>query len=290
MHDVRLLTASMVSLVLCASAHAAYDVAVLSDNPAAYWRMNETSGTSAADSSGNGNTGTYFNGVTLGVPGGLVATPSNTAARYDGASDGMGSPTPGVTDHMDASVTGLGTNYSMEFWFRNTRPITGPGSLPIAGYIVGRGSGGGLAYDTIGIWGTAGFPFGRLYVFSGQGFVQDGTSTPTVVNTWYHVGMTRNGSTVELYLNGNLEMSGTLAPTFGASTQFTAGYRPDTGWPYMGDIDEFAVYNTVLTGADFMQHYLASIPEPSSAMLLLVSASAAVIRRSKFGALIDRRA
>ena len=36
-----------------------YAAEVLADGPSMYWRMGETSGTSAADASGNGKVGTY---------------------------------------------------------------------------------------------------------------------------------------------------------------------------------------------------------------------------------------
>jgi hypothetical protein len=43
-----------------------YDNAVLALGPLAYWKLDETSGTTAVDSSGNGNNGTYSStGVTL---------------------------------------------------------------------------------------------------------------------------------------------------------------------------------------------------------------------------------
>ncbi len=43
----------------------AYADEVIADSPAAYWKLDETSGTTASDSSGNGNHGTYGSGVTL---------------------------------------------------------------------------------------------------------------------------------------------------------------------------------------------------------------------------------
>ena len=66
---------------------ASYDQAVLADSPAAYWRLGEASGSSAADSSGNGNGGSYSGGVTLGAPA-LINDP-NTAASFDGNDDRM---------------------------------------------------------------------------------------------------------------------------------------------------------------------------------------------------------
>ena len=43
--------------------------------PTAYWRLNETAGTSAADSSGNGNTGTIAGGAALNQSGALIGDP-----------------------------------------------------------------------------------------------------------------------------------------------------------------------------------------------------------------------
>ncbi len=42
-----------------------YDGAVLSLNPTAYYKFDETSGTTVIDSSGNGNNGLYNGGYTL---------------------------------------------------------------------------------------------------------------------------------------------------------------------------------------------------------------------------------
>src|SRR5437879_6520568 len=52
-----------------AQAAGAYTNAVLADNPLGYYRVSETSGTTAFDSTTPAENGTYLNGVTLGVPG-----------------------------------------------------------------------------------------------------------------------------------------------------------------------------------------------------------------------------
>ena len=56
-----------------------YGDAVLADNPVGYWRLDETTGTTAADSKGT-RPGTYANGVTLGQAGALPDTVDNRAA------------------------------------------------------------------------------------------------------------------------------------------------------------------------------------------------------------------
>src|SRR2546426_1498950 len=46
----------------------AYSAQVLADNPVSYWRLDEASGTTAADQQGS-NAGTITGGVTLNQPG-----------------------------------------------------------------------------------------------------------------------------------------------------------------------------------------------------------------------------
>ena len=58
-----------------------FDTAVLASSPLAYWRLNETSGTTAADATGNGNAGTYNTGVVLGQPSVLA---DGRAAEFNG--------------------------------------------------------------------------------------------------------------------------------------------------------------------------------------------------------------
>ena len=46
-----------------------YAARVLESGPSAYWRLNEASGTSAVDATGNGRTGTIHGGPTFGAAG-----------------------------------------------------------------------------------------------------------------------------------------------------------------------------------------------------------------------------
>ena len=58
------------------ASNSAYSEQVLADGPRSYWRLGETSGTSAADVTG-ANGGTYGGGVTLGQPGALTGDPDH---------------------------------------------------------------------------------------------------------------------------------------------------------------------------------------------------------------------
>ena len=62
-----------------------YGSAVMQDQPLAYWRLGESSGTLAADFSGNTRDGNYNGGVTLGQPGAVSGDP-DTASLFNGSS------------------------------------------------------------------------------------------------------------------------------------------------------------------------------------------------------------
>lgn len=90
-----------------------YAAAILADSPRAYWRLGD-SGTTAADSSGNGYDGIYKDGVTVGVPGAPVGD-SDTAARfYDVSTNRVEVP--------GAVLNGL-SDLTVDFWLN--MPSTG---------------------------------------------------------------------------------------------------------------------------------------------------------------------
>ena len=92
------------------SAATSYDQTVLANAPAAYWRLGETSGTAAVDTSGKGNGGSYSGGVAL-ASAGLINDP-NTAAtlrrqRRPDVLQRLGEPEPDGGDQR----RGLGSTH-----------------------------------------------------------------------------------------------------------------------------------------------------------------------------------
>ena len=57
----------------------AYGSAVVADSPSVYYRLNESNGTTAADSSGHNLTGQYQASLTYGVPGAIQTEPTDSA-------------------------------------------------------------------------------------------------------------------------------------------------------------------------------------------------------------------
>src|SRR5580765_5800693 len=104
MHKLLLVT-GLVSALLSNLALAAYLDEVLADNPIAYYRFEETSGTTANDTTGNSNNGTYTNGVLIDQP---SAANLGRAARFDGIDDYVSTPRT------------VSTNFTLELWINTT--------------------------------------------------------------------------------------------------------------------------------------------------------------------------
>jgi hypothetical protein len=106
------LVSGVVSLVgtgLHAAAVSRYASTVLADHPLGYWRLGESSGTTAFDSSGNGHNGTYVGGVTLGVPGLIGNGDPDTAASFSGSG------------HVDLGTLNLNlSTVTLEAWINPT--------------------------------------------------------------------------------------------------------------------------------------------------------------------------
>src|SRR6185503_4046335 len=82
-------TSDPATLTVITPAAGSYSAAVLAAHPMAFWRLGETSGTTAYDYVG-GNNGTY-NNVALGVDGAITGDPDK-AAGFDGSTSYVDTP------------------------------------------------------------------------------------------------------------------------------------------------------------------------------------------------------
>ncbi len=186
----------------------AYGAAVYADQPDLFWRFNETSGTTAADSSAALNPGTYSGGVTLGSAGVLSG---NASATFDG-SNGL------VASNNSFSNP---TQYSEEAWFTTTTDR--------GGKIIGFGSSNrALLAATTGT--STCRTTARSSSESGRGQTNTIT-TPTAYNNgqWHHVVATQGTDGMKLYLDGQLV--GTNAPDVGPGLYrlLASGWRQHMG-------------------------------------------------------------
>ncbi|MCA0295768.1 MAG: PKD domain-containing protein [Actinobacteria bacterium] len=217
----------------------AYGAMIYNDDPDLFWRLADTTGTTAADSSRSLNDGTYVNGPTKGVTGVISG---NTAATFDGNDDFVAS---------NAQFSNP-TVYSEEAWFKTTDTS--------GGKIIGFGSRNDGTSDS----------YDRHVYLQGDGRVVFGvwtgtTNTITSTNSyndgaWHHVVATQSGNGMKLYLDGVLV--GTNPQT--AAQDYNGYWKVggDNTWgsdPYLnGTIDEAAVYSYELTAAQVQNHYTAA--------------------------------
>jgi hypothetical protein len=239
-------------------ARADYPTTVLSQGPAAYWRLNETASTqppitTAANlgSLGSGENGTYngAQGFFRGAPGALLS--SDTAAFFDGSSQDVQAPFAAALNQ---------STFSYEAW---VAPDFVGGAVP--GGLTCVASCGDFASPRAG-WliyqSTTGYTL-RLYNQNGTAFtISLDSGTPLVAGVYHHLCATFDGTTARIYLDGVLKNSGNPSgsPVYvpGTAGVFSIGVRSDNGFFWKGKEDEVAYYNTVLSASTIAAHFSAA--------------------------------
>jgi hypothetical protein len=223
-----------------------YRDAVLGENGLSnYWRLGETSGTSAADSKGTA-TGTYVNGVTLGAAD-AVANDPNAAASFNGTNQRISVPalataTDFTIEGWTYLTNGSSSNNTLYGTNANVRLMPRPGTStsPTAAYA--------------GVW------------LNGTEYYIQPNSPASNVNTWVHWVMTRQGSTLTLYRNASqIGQRTDLPATTAANISGFIGAQGGSAFFLAGSIDDVAVYRSALGPAAITKHYKAGLygPAPS---------------------------
>jgi hypothetical protein len=224
-------------------------VASVTNGLAGYWKFDETSGGTAADSSGNGNNGTISNGSADG--GQWTSGQVGGALQFRGT--GLGD------DYVRIPNWPKALNGTMTFsaWVK--------ADVPSAGAFV---AGGGSAVDGVGQFAlnvtntldARGAVENKFYVRA-QG--RDGVVLPT--NAWQHLAVVANGTSLILYRNGaqqaTVAYNGTLCnPTNVLS--LGALLVPDDsavqyGTSWQGKMDEVVYWTRGLTPLEIFGVYAA---------------------------------
>jgi glucose/arabinose dehydrogenase len=230
-----------------------YRDAILADLPAGYWRLGETSGTTAADTSGNGRTGSYLNTPTLGQAGALTGD-SNTSVGFDGTSEHVAVP---YTAALNTPTT------TLEAW---VYPTGGQGRFRAVvsnrDYVVGSTRGSILYASASNTW--------QYWVGNGSGSWTVVGGPAVTLNDWTHVAGTYDGSTARLYVDGTLVASAPSAHTPNPSRPLRAAAGANEGaanYLLPGRVDEVAVYPTALSSTRVRAHYDAAAGSSGSGIV-----------------------
>ncbi len=223
-----------------AEVRALYDYA---PGPVAHWSFDEGSGLSAADKSGNGNTGTLAS---------APATPAWSAGKY-----GKGLNFDGVDDYVEKSNPGADVSgpITTEAWVKLV-----PGNDIQT--IISRGDRGGGTGYYLGIRSS-----GVIYLYLNgvkQSYVS--SSITFTDGVWHHIAATWNNPTFTYYVDGKVagtdSASGTI--TYPDTPYLRLGYRTDSFYPLKGYLDDVRIYNYARTQKQIVQDMNAGHPAVGS--------------------------
>ncbi len=222
--------------------------AILADQPAAYWRLNETSGTTAYDYSGNNLNLSYA----APFP---SATPTNLPVfGRSGPFSGSGDSTTGTlftssTSLSASPVTTALANVSLETWIyptaNSTGWIAGLGLANMSGQGYGFWIGNSTGYTTAGL---------RPYMIW-PGVAATAASADIAANAWHHLVMTSVGTSWTLYVDGAVAATGTRTPASAPTKTLVGASSSANNDGFVGAIAEFAIYKYALSASQVSAHY-----------------------------------
>jgi Concanavalin A-like lectin/glucanases superfamily len=222
---------------------------VLADSPTLFYELDEASGSTVADSSTAGATGSYAaSGISYGQPG--TCDYGGTAVSLNGSSGYL---------YRNSQLTTPST-YTFEIWFAT--------SSNRGGWLIGMGSSKtGLSSTTdrqLYLTNAGQVGFGTL----NNSKKKTSVLSPASYNDgqWHLADATfSTGTGMRLYLDGQLVASNsTVNSVQSYSGYLRVGYDDLTGWAsaptsnfLAGTVDDVATYSTVLSAAQISRHYLA---------------------------------
>lgn len=228
-----------------------WEQVVAADTPLSWYRLGESSGTAAADSSSNKYTAVYEGGATYDTRSGLIANDADNAIGFDGVDNDVVLPAA-------SQPTG---DTTVEMWF-SMSAVAGDDQ------VLWEHTSTSGAYTTLAVSGTSGSA-GTIFV------QQAGGPAPAAVRLGsvrvdddqvHHLVLTLSATAVRVTVDGTLDING--AP-FGiqlqAASQAVLGYG-NGGYTaaviagngrFKGTLDEVAAYSGVLSDARIAAHYAA---------------------------------
>jgi putative IMPACT (imprinted ancient) family translation regulator len=183
---------------------------------AAHWKLDESSGITALDASGNGNHGTLVNGPSWRSGDGKV----DGGLEFDGTNDVV-------------NISAIDFNYPITYsaWIR-------PTDLSGLQCGMGRNSGG----YRLGIQGAT-YSF-NMYIDSSNNVSDLGS---TVSGLWTHVAATYDGSSLIYYINGVAVETNSVTDNLSETDEvWQLGANGNSSNYFKGFLDEVRIYNRVL--------------------------------------------
>ncbi len=212
-----------------------------------YWKLDESTGTVAYDSSAYGNTGTLMNGPTW------TSGRFGNGLQFDGTNDYV-NPGNSVSFNIINALT-------ISVWVNSQNTQTCTGGTYILRIEKGNPTVSGGSY---GLWWHS---CNVLYFYvrepDDSGYVTQDVHPSIGRNDWHHIAATFDGSTQteSVYVDGVLQASSNVGISSiypSLTTNFVFGYG-STGYFFNGTIDEVAIWNRALTSQEILKIYNKAI-------------------------------
>lgn len=243
-----------------------YSTEVLADSPYAYWKLNEPSGTTAADSSGNGRNLTYTGTYTL----------NQTGLGSLGKAIVMG-----ANSYIYGSLTGTPFNASWTFeaWYQ---PTNWTSSTPKGIFQYGTTGDGqwGLRHSdnsvAEGVW-----------QLQRNSTLVSSSPSATINNTVQHVVATFDGTNAKMYRNGSLIQTSATTAYAAGNQEMRLNYNNTPSRATNGILQHVSIYTAALSAGRVSAHYaeLNAVPGESAWVDIRTRAYKRAKRPNNFGAL-----
>ncbi len=242
-----------------------YVAGIMGDNPTAFWRLAETSGSTAVDSAGLNDAVYSSTGVTYAAGAGGPPGDTNAGARFDGSSGRA------VTPVNYPAINPSGP-FTIEFWANiaayNSAGTTGRYYSPVSSMPRPSRTGG---YEWYMGGNSSGYEF-HTAENGGYSLITADNNVPPDGTWWYLTGIW-DGTIMYLYVNGHLGNYQIDPPAPAGTDDFTdegqgqTVFLPNTSVPFYigsrsdgvdyfdGAIADVAFYNYALTPAQVTNHW-----------------------------------
>jgi hypothetical protein len=221
-----------------------YSQLVLQDSPLGYWLLDEASGSTASDSSGNSRNGTYYNSPTLHATG-PGATNLPYATTFNGSNQKV------VTGDYAAFAFQPSASWSLEHWVKTS-------TSALSQTVTNRDathSPSASIYLNLNAANDVGYGSGSLFDAYASAGVNDGN--------WHYICITAAAAgNLKVYIDGTLKKTdgtarGVLTLTTAPVTMATNG-TIGVHW-LNGSLCATAIYNTELSATRVALRYAAGI-------------------------------
>ncbi|QGA80300.1 LamG domain-containing protein [Candidatus Nanohalobium constans] len=204
-----------------------------------YWPLNEESGSTAYDHSGNEKHGSVNNGGDSTVVGATIGPTGQNAYSFDGSND-----------YVSTGFNQDNSSFTVSFWARPGSDITDFSN------VIGQGDDSKTSNNSFTY--TIRWAGGDLDFYTSDGSSNAAVAISAPKSTWNHYTLSWTGSEMRVFKNGKLEGTDNSISKLYSSTNNTELGGLNSSDLFKGSVSEVRIYNHVLTPQEIQYLYTVS--------------------------------